>query len=108
MKPARWTRVRGDVNDTITAQIGGVDDLNAVTNVTARVWRKGVTPIALTGTVLDAAERTITVNLSTWLSSTSLVTGQWWIDFKLHFGADQRTWPSGAPAQIVVRSETDT
>lgn len=66
-----WTRTKGDTDDTIEVVVGGVTNLDAVTNVAGEVWSDDYpTKATLTATVLDSAARTVEVELSTWLQTT--------------------------------------
>lgn len=101
--PAAWKRVQGDVNDTLVAQLDGVASLSAVTSIEAHVWRSGVAPTTLTATVLDATNRTVTVNLSPWLATATATV--WNIEIQATSGATVQTWPNGTPATLSVRAQ---
>lgn len=98
-----WTRVRGDVNDTVVVQLNGADNLNGVIDAKAYV-RYGNRSDELAATVLDSTARTVTVDLSPWLETAAA--GQWDIEYQLTFGDGRvRTWPESRTDKIIVRDE---
>jgi hypothetical protein len=78
-----WRKVQGDVDDTITVVLNGVEDLTTVTSVVAHVWHGQATPINLSAAV--------TV---------------WFLELQVTFGNGAvLTWPSGRPDTISVRAD---
>lgn len=104
-----FRRVQGDIGDTIDPVIDGVQDLDDVTSVEAHVWRRGVDPEVLDAAVLDAADRTLLVQLGDatgWLSDAA--PGVWSVEYQLDFGASPSlTWPAGIKDFIVVSAQGD-
>lgn len=98
--------VSGDVGDTRTISLAGIDDLSSVTSLKAHVWRWDAAVVELTATVADAGAGTITVNLGGvggWLSTAAA--GSWFIEYELTFGTTVLTWPSERPDVLPVRAE---
>ena len=101
----RWNKVAGDVGDTLTVALGGVDNLDDASSVEAHVW-SGSTATTLTAAVDDSAARTITVQLSPWLESAT--PARWSIEFEVAFsGGAVLTWPADRPDIIIVRQQGD-
>lgn len=102
-----WRKVQGDVNDTITVVLSGVENLLTATAVEAHVWRRDVAPETLAAAITDAVTRTVVVQLggaSGWLSDAA--EHVWYIDVQVTFtGGTILTWPSGVPDTIAVRSD---
>ncbi len=103
-----WTKVQGDVNDTLTATLSGVENLTTVTAVEAHVWR-GATIVTLTATVADATLRTILVQLggaAGWLATAA--PGKWSIEFECTFASGAIfTWPANSADFVMVRTQGD-
>lgn len=101
--------VSGDVGDTRTVALNGVEDLDDATSVEAHVWRYGVTEVTtLAASVTDATARTITVQLGGaegWLATAA--PGRWFVEYEVTFGATVITWPSQRPDVLQVRAEGD-
>lgn len=104
------TAVAGDVGDTITVRLDGIDTLNA-SSVRAIVRRPGTTTShVLTATITDANERTVTISLGDadgWLATDATV-GTWDLEIEATFAnGDVLTWPSAQPMRLAVRSDLD-
>lgn len=100
-----WNRVRGDVGDTIVPILDGVTDLTGVTAVVAHVWTGTEPKVDLTAAVLSSTDRTITVQLGTWLQNTARA-ATYKVEYEVSFGASiTRTWPEGPPDEIRVRAQ---
>ncbi len=101
------TAVIGDIGDTRTIRIDGLDDLTLITACRAHVWKPGVAAVTLTAAVADssAAVRTVTVQLGTWLQSTATA-GDWSFEIELDTSgtATSLTFPE-SPAILPVRAE---
>jgi len=87
----------GDIGDTRTVRLDGVEDLENVEAIEAHVARSGVTA-TLSCSVADASERTVIIALGTaesdWLPS-GPATGQWLVQIEVTFdNGDKLTWPS--------------
>lgn len=107
MTSAAWRKVQGDVNDTITAVLNGVEDLVPATAVEAHVWRHDVAPETLAAAITDPVTRTVIVQLggaTGWLFDAAETV--WYLDVQVTF-ADGTilTWPAGVPATIAVRAD---
>lgn len=102
-----WRKVQGDVNDTITVILNGVEDLTTVTSVVAHVWHGQATPIVLPAAVTDPVTRTVVVQLggaAGWLSAATITV--WFIEVQATFASGTvLTWPSGRPDTISVRAD---
>lgn len=102
-----WRRVQGDINDTITGVLNGVQDLAAATAVEAHVWRRdSLTTETLAAAITDPVARTVVVQLggaAGWLSDAAVA--NWLVDVEVLF-ADGTTlsWPAGPPGVIAVRT----
>lgn len=102
-------RVVGDTNDTVTVTCGGVADLNGATSVEAHVWRttSPASSATLTASVLSAADRTVLVELGSWITTAApivwrlevQVTGTW-ADGK----TGPRTFPSEGGLPLTIRA----
>ncbi len=100
----KWTRVVGDTNDTITAQLDGVIDLSGSPTVRALVWPlAGGTASVLTATVTDPILRIVVVNLAAWI--TTAAAGTYNVEIEVTSGTVIRTWPTTRPATLVLRSQ---
>lgn len=104
-----WSKVAGDIGDSITVDLGGIANLDTVTAVEAHVWKNGTDPVVLDADVLDAAACRIEVELGDetgWLADAAQ--GRWSIEYELTFGdGSELTWPQMKPDEIVVRSQHD-
>lgn len=104
-----WNKVAGDAGDTITVDLGGIANLDAVATVEAHVWKQGTAPAVLDADVLDAAACTITVDLGDatgWLATAGY--GRWSLEYEVTFlDGSALTWPQLGPDTIVVRSAGD-
>jgi hypothetical protein len=89
---AAWYRVQGDANDTLTATFNGVQDLLGISAIEAHVWRNDVASTTLTATVTDAAARTVSVDLGSWITTAAPA---------VYFVEIQATW-TGSPAKVVT------
>lgn len=90
---AVWKRTQGDAKDFLDARLDGVVDLAGVTSVLPKVWLDGQTPVALTGAVLDATERTVRVSLDPWLLTAEAKA--WNLEIQCVWGSGEtRTWPA--------------
>lgn len=101
-----WTRVQGDENDTLVVTLNGVDSLEPVTEVVARVSQRTSTDPAteLTATVSDPVAREVTVQLSPWLDTAN--PDVWKMEVQATFiSGESLTWPASAPATITVRRQ---
>lgn len=106
-----WKRVAGDVDDTIVAQLGGIDNLDTVASVEAHVWTLS-SRANLTAAVADSAARTITVELGDetgWLATQApIVATKWQVEYEVTFlDGSVKTWPEGPPDVIEVRPQGD-
>ncbi len=100
----KWTRVVGDTNDILTAQLDGIIDLSGSPTVRALVWPlAGGTATALTATVLSATDRTVVVALAAWI--TTAAAGTYNVEIEVTSGDVIRTWPTTRPATLVLRSQ---
>lgn len=105
------TAVQGDVNDMRIIRLSGVQDLSAVTVVTANVFTKrqgSVTEIAtLTGSLVDPVARTISINLGGvggWLPTAN--PGRYRIEYPVTFAdGTTLTWPNEEADWITVRAQ---
>lgn len=96
-----FSRVQGDVLDTVVAQLAGVADFTGAT-VEAHVWRPDVAPADLVASV--TTDGICTVQLGSWL--TTAAAGTWYIEYQVTFGdSSQLTWPAKAPDVITVRAQ---
>lgn len=102
-----WTRVVGDTNDTLTAQLDGIDTIPVGTTVEAHIGRTTdpVSSTTLTATVVDAAARTVRVLLGSWL--TTAAPGVWSLEIQV-----TGTWADGqigprtwGPRRLTLRSQ---
>jgi hypothetical protein len=102
-----WRKVQGDVNDTITVVLSGVENLLTATAVEAHVWRADVAPETLPAAITDPVTRTVLVQLggaSGWLSDAAA--NVWYVDVQVTFAdGSVFTWPSGGPDTIAVRDD---
>lgn len=102
-----WRKVQGDVNDTITVVLSGVESLATATAVEAHVWRRDVAAETLPAAITDVVTRTVVVQLggaSGWLFDAA--EHVWYVDVQVAFaGGTILTWPSGVPDTIAVRSD---
>lgn len=106
-----WQRVVGDKDDTIVVGLNGIDDITGAT-IVGHVWQGTAAATNLTGTILNAtadgtdAPCSVTIALggsSGWLATATA--GAYRFDVKLTFtDTSTKTWPSGNPDTIVVRS----
>lgn len=100
-----WRKVRGDVNDTITVVLSGVENLGTATAVEAHVWRRDVLPVTLPAVITDAITRTVVVQLggaAGWLAGAAADT--WFVEVQVSFAdSSVLTWPAGTPDTIAVR-----
>lgn len=106
MTTATWSRVQGDVNDTLTAKLDGVANLSGVTAIQAHVWRTGVSPVTLTASVLNATDRTVTINLGAsggWLATATPAV--WYLELQVTSGTTVQTWPADNPAILRIRAQ---
>lgn len=100
---ANWGRVQGDLNDTITVGMNGVDSLADVDFIV--VWATlDHTSAELVGTVLNAEgvyddfdrriePPSISVALNPWLSEDP-DEGEWELDYEVHYlNGTVKTWP---------------
>lgn len=100
---AEWHRVRGDVKDTIVAQLGGIADLSTATDVIGIITQDGETFSQLDGSVSDAASSQVTISLAAWLPTAA--EGDWWIEYEVTFGdGSSKTWPERGQDRIHVRA----
>jgi hypothetical protein len=101
-----WRKVQGDVNDTITVILSGVENLTGATAV-AKVWRRGVDAENLTTSITSTVNRTVSVDLggaSGWLFDAAI--GTWLIEIQVTFADGSiLTWPADSPDMIVVRAD---
>lgn len=101
-----WRKVQGDVNDTITVVLSGVEDLTTANAIEAHVWRRSVDSVTLTAAITDTVTRTAVVQLggaTGWLSDALIAA--WSVDFQVTFvDGTILTWPSGVPDVIAVRA----
>ena len=103
--------VAGDASDYRLIELAGVSTISGAT-VEGHVWRSGVSPVNLTGSVENAGDTdsdpadkpVIRVNLGSWLESTAVGGFTYALEYEITFG-DGRiwTWPSGDPDQLYVR-----
>lgn len=102
-----WRKVQGDVNDTITIVLSGVENLNTASAVEAHVWHGTVDPETLPAAITNPTTRTVVVQLggaSGWLSDAA--EHVWYLDLQVTFADGSiLTWPSGIPDTISVRSD---
>lgn len=98
-----WDRVQGDINDTLVAQLDGVVDLAGVSAIVGHVWRPGTAATNLAASVLNAVDRTVTVELSPWLATATV--GAWFFEIQATSGSLTVTWPEASPAIIRVRAQ---
>lgn len=103
-----WNRVAGDVNDTITAQLAGVETLTGVDTIVAHVKRTGTTAVTLPATVTDAATRTVTAELGAetgWLATVAegvVYRVEWEATY---IDGSKVTWPSRGTDTLTIRSQ---
>lgn len=101
--------VTGDINDTRTIQLAGIDNLNAVQTIVGHAWRGSSTPVQLDCQVDDAADCTVTLSLGGsdgWL--TTATPGQWSVEIQASFtDGTVLTWPADKPMTIKVRAQGD-
>lgn len=102
-----WRKVQGDVDDTITVILNGVEDLTTAVSVVAHVWHGQATPVNLPAAVTDPVTRTVVVQLggaAGWLSDATITV--WFLEVQVTFGNGAvLTWPSGRPDTISVRAD---
>jgi hypothetical protein len=102
----RWKRYKGDVEDTIIVQIGGVTNLDLVTAVIGQVYPedRSAAHVVLTAAVTDSPNRLVTIQLGTWLQTTA-TPGDYELKVRLSFGTKQWTWPEEGHAVITVMAD---
>lgn len=102
-----WRKVKGDVNDTITVILSGVENLAGATAVEAHVWHNDIDPETLPAAITNPTTRTVVVQLggvTGWLSDAA--EHVWLVDVQVTFGDGTiLTWPSGRPDTIAVRAD---
>ncbi len=104
MSTMRWTRVVGDTNDTLTAQLDGIVDLSGSPTIRSLVWPlAGGAATVLTVTVLSVVDRTVTISLGAWI--TTAAAGTYNVEIEVTSGGVIRTWPAQRPATLVLRSQ---
>lgn len=96
----------GDVREFVLSGGGlGPTDLVGAT-IVGRVWRDGVAVATLTGTVVDAARRRVSISLGGaggWLATAA--EGEWFLDVQVTFSSGAKwTWPSSGPMILPVRA----
>ena len=99
----------GDIGETRTARLTGVDSLSAVDSVVAHLERKGVRE-TLTASVTDPATSEVTIEMGDadgWLAS-SPDPGPWRLLLDVTFNDGRRlTWPDDDWATLVVMSDVE-
>ena len=103
---SKWSRVQGDTNDTLVAQLAGVADLTGVTAIEAHVWpaQSIGAAVTLAAVVTNAASRTVTVNLGSWISTAG--PGRYQLEIQTTWGGGPIiTWPEGAPDELTIRAQ---
>lgn len=102
-------RVVGDTNDTVTVTCGGVDTLAGATAVEAHVWRttSPTSAATLTATVLSAVDRTVLVELGSWITTAG--PGVWRLEVQVTATwsdgeTGPRTFPSEGGLALTIRS----
>ena len=102
-----WNRTNGDLKDTVSVTLSGVEDLTTVTAVEAHVWANGVAPVTLTAAVASASLRTVTVQLGGvggWLPTA--VARSYLFETQVTFAdGSVITWPSKGADQLTVRAQ---
>jgi hypothetical protein len=111
------TAVAGDVDDYRDVIIDDVEDLDAVDEVEAHVWRIGVhavDPVTLAASVHDSLTRTVRVLLGDatgWLATldpADLFDEPFLVEYQLTMAdGSVWTWPNGTPDQLPVRGSGD-
>lgn len=105
-----WNRTQGDIGDTITITLDGVDDLNNVASVECHVT-KGTTTATLAAAVANPVARTVLVQLGTvaqlltgWLAGAQ--PGTWSLETEVTFAdGTVLTWPDLNTDYIAVRPQ---
>lgn len=103
-----WKRTKGDVDDIVVVQVGGVANLDGVTSVIGKVRAEdgSGTTVDLAAAVTDTVNRLVTVQLGTWLQTSggsNAVAGTTYdLKLRISFGAAVWTWPEVGHATITV------
>jgi len=98
-----WSRVAGDIGDTLTVRLDGVADLTGVESVVATVTNDAdpADTDTLDAALTSASERTVTVALGAWL--TAATPGTYWLRYRTSWaGGVVLSWPEGHADSILV------
>lgn len=105
-----WDRVVGDTNDIVDTTCGGLASLPIGATVEAHVWRTTapVSVATLAATVVDAAAKTVRVQLGTWINTAA--PGDWRLEVQVtgtwsDGGVGPRTFPSAGGRPLRLRAQ---
>lgn len=100
-----WNRVTGDIKDTITAKLNGINDLLNAVSGEAHIWAcDGGATVTAPVTITDAANSIVRADLSSWLPTA--VPGPYDLEWEITFGdGSQWTWPSLGRDRINIRQQ---
>jgi hypothetical protein len=89
-----WKRTQGDYGPDVVVQLGGIDDLAAVTAVEGHVSIRGGTHSVLPAEVTDVDDRYVTVDLSGWLPDAEVGAWDFQVTCTVVGETDPVTWPT--------------
>jgi len=105
LKPA----VTGDIGDSRVLTLNGVNTLASATAVVAHVWTDTRASVDLDGSVTDAANSEVTIELGGvggWLPTAT--PDLYWFEVEVTFGSTATlTWPQDTPDTLLVREQGD-
>jgi hypothetical protein len=100
-----WDRKQGDLVDYIDVQLDGISDLTGVVSGEAHLTAcDSAVAITATVTVIDALNRIVRADLSTFLPTA--IPGPWDVEWEMTFGnGSQWTWPSRGRDRLNVYAQ---
>ena len=96
--------VVGDLGDTRTWRLDGVETLLGATNIKAHFWTQDIPVVSVDCTLLDAAARLVEVPLGGFLDAAIPASYSTEVSVN-HEAATELTFPAAAPALIRVRQQ---